>query len=147
MSMAWEHINDADEIVAVVRALFRDVRVRRFPTPLRQASLYAAVEGTDLRSRSRAGGSGKPSGRQRVVVNERRRSVLPRCALVEMEPLLPTLRSVAQKTAPEAGMTRTESPTPGKGEVDALQPCRHVDRGHALDAPPSRSSTVAVVAR
>jgi hypothetical protein len=38
--MRHEHANRAVEIEAIVRHFFRNVRVRRFPTPARQFSLY-----------------------------------------------------------------------------------------------------------
>jgi SAM-dependent methyltransferase len=41
--MAWEHINTAKEIEAVVAALFETVRVRRFPGPTIDTSIYTAI--------------------------------------------------------------------------------------------------------
>jgi len=45
--MRHEHVNTSDEIVALVRLLFRDVRIRRFPLPHRHLSLYAYIEARD----------------------------------------------------------------------------------------------------
>lgn len=42
--MRHEHVNTAPEIVALLRWFFRDVRVRRFPTPWHALSLYAYLE-------------------------------------------------------------------------------------------------------
>ncbi len=42
--MAYEHVNTAPEILAVLRLIFREVEVRRFPTFWHQMSLYAHVE-------------------------------------------------------------------------------------------------------
>lgn len=41
--MRHEHVNDADEIIAIVRHYFQDVEVSRFPTPAHHLSLYAYV--------------------------------------------------------------------------------------------------------
>ena len=45
--MRHEHVNRADEILEIVRYLFRDVTCRRFPTPVKHLSFY-----TTLRARS-----------------------------------------------------------------------------------------------
>jgi SAM-dependent methyltransferase len=45
--MAYEHVNTAPEILEVLRLIFREVEVRRFPTFLHQLSLYAHVEARD----------------------------------------------------------------------------------------------------
>lgn len=45
--MRHEHLSTAPEIVAVIRQFFGKVRVRRFPTPFHQLSLYAYVEATE----------------------------------------------------------------------------------------------------
>lgn len=45
--MRHEHVNTSDEIIALVRLLFRDVRVKRFPLPHRHLSLYAYIEARD----------------------------------------------------------------------------------------------------
>lgn len=42
--MRHEHVNTASEIMAVVRYLFRDVLVSRFPLPWHHASFYAYIE-------------------------------------------------------------------------------------------------------
>jgi hypothetical protein len=42
--MRHEHVNTASEIMAVVRYLFRDVHVSRFPLPWHHASFYAYIE-------------------------------------------------------------------------------------------------------
>lgn len=42
--MRHEHVNRADEILRVLRHLFDDVRVARFPTPLHHLSFYTAIE-------------------------------------------------------------------------------------------------------
>lgn len=43
--MRHEHVNTAPEIITLVRHLFRDVKVRRFPTPFHHFSLYGYIEG------------------------------------------------------------------------------------------------------
>jgi hypothetical protein len=45
--MRHEHVNAAPEIIAVVRHLFRDVRVSRFPLPWHHFSFYAYLEARD----------------------------------------------------------------------------------------------------
>lgn len=45
--MKHEHINDADEIEAVVKQYFAKVKVRRFPLPLRHLSVYTYIEATE----------------------------------------------------------------------------------------------------
>jgi hypothetical protein len=45
--MRHEHLNTAAEIVAVVRHLFRDVRLSRFPLPLHHLSFYSYIEARD----------------------------------------------------------------------------------------------------
>jgi SAM-dependent methyltransferase len=42
--MRHEHVNRAREIEAVIRHLFADVSVRRYPTPFHQLSFYAYLE-------------------------------------------------------------------------------------------------------
>jgi hypothetical protein len=42
--MRHEHVNSAAEIIALVRYLFADVRISRFPLPLHHLSLYAYIE-------------------------------------------------------------------------------------------------------
>jgi hypothetical protein len=42
--MRHEHLNSAPEIVAILRHLFADVRLTRFPLPLHHASFYTYVE-------------------------------------------------------------------------------------------------------
>jgi hypothetical protein len=44
VAMRHEHINDAPEIIDVVRWFFEDVRIRRFPLRWHHASLYAYIE-------------------------------------------------------------------------------------------------------
>jgi hypothetical protein len=44
--MRHEHVNKALEIEALVRHLFDEVRVSRFPTPFHQLSFYAYIEGS-----------------------------------------------------------------------------------------------------
>jgi hypothetical protein len=41
--MRHEHVNRADEILAVVQYLFREVEVHRFPTPAKHFSFYTAL--------------------------------------------------------------------------------------------------------
>lgn len=41
--MKWEHINTAPEIESVVRAIFDDVRITRFPGPTLDTSLYTCL--------------------------------------------------------------------------------------------------------
>lgn len=41
--MRHEHVNEASEVLSLIRYLFRQVSVRRFPTPLHQFSLYTAI--------------------------------------------------------------------------------------------------------
>lgn len=41
--MAWEHINTAREIQGVIAALFDTVRVKRFPGPTTDTSVYTAI--------------------------------------------------------------------------------------------------------
>jgi hypothetical protein len=45
--MEYEHVNDANEIEALVRYFFRDVRIQRFPVGSRQLSLYSYLEARD----------------------------------------------------------------------------------------------------
>lgn len=55
VAMRHEHINDASEIVDVIRWFFADVAVRRFPLPFHHASLYTYVEArSPRRDRCRA---------------------------------------------------------------------------------------------
>lgn len=42
--MRHEHINDATEIIAIVRHYFEDVRVRWFPPPARHLAFYGLIE-------------------------------------------------------------------------------------------------------
>jgi hypothetical protein len=42
--MRHEHVNDAAEIVAIVRHFFEDVRVRWFPLPALHLAFYGYVE-------------------------------------------------------------------------------------------------------
>ncbi len=42
--MRYEHVNDADEILAVLRHFFAFVTVRRFPSPFRHLSFYTYAE-------------------------------------------------------------------------------------------------------
>lgn len=42
--MRHEHLNSAPEIIAILRYLFADVRLNRFPLPLHHASFYTYVE-------------------------------------------------------------------------------------------------------
>jgi hypothetical protein len=42
--MRHEHINDATEIISVIRYFFEDVRVRWFPLPTRHLAFYGAIE-------------------------------------------------------------------------------------------------------
>lgn len=42
--MRHEHINDADEIEAVIRYFFSDVRICRYPLPLRHLSFYSYLD-------------------------------------------------------------------------------------------------------
>lgn len=42
--MRYEHLNDAPEILAVLRWFFRKVSVRRFPLPIHHLSFYAYLE-------------------------------------------------------------------------------------------------------
>ncbi len=44
VAMRHEHVNDAPEIIEVIRWFFDRVRLRRFPSPLHHASLYTYVE-------------------------------------------------------------------------------------------------------
>ena len=41
--MRHEHVNNADEITAVMRVFFDDVSVSRFPTPFKHGSFYTAL--------------------------------------------------------------------------------------------------------
>lgn len=60
--MRHEHLNTAAEIEAVVRNFFGDVKVSRFPLPLRQLSFYTYVEARQpLRQRAAAFLEGRPS--------------------------------------------------------------------------------------
>ena len=47
--MRHEHLSTDLEILAVVRHFFEDVRIWRFPLPLRHLSLYAALEASSPR--------------------------------------------------------------------------------------------------
>jgi hypothetical protein len=47
--MRHEHVNDAPGILAVVRHLFDEVKIARFPTPIHQLSFYAYLEATGPR--------------------------------------------------------------------------------------------------
>lgn len=47
--MRHEHINTADEIEAIVRRFFADVKVRRFPFDAKHLSMYTYLEGTNSR--------------------------------------------------------------------------------------------------
>lgn len=47
--MAWEHINSAAEIQAVIEALFERTRVKRFPGPTISSSVYTAIFATGPR--------------------------------------------------------------------------------------------------
>lgn len=42
--MRHEHVNDAKDIIAVVRHFFEDVTLKRFPTPFHQLSFYTYLE-------------------------------------------------------------------------------------------------------
>lgn len=42
--MRYEHVNDAQEIYSLIDHFFSDMTIRRFPLPLHQLSLYAAIE-------------------------------------------------------------------------------------------------------
>lgn len=42
--MRHEHVNRADEIVRLLRHLFEEVRIARFPTPLHHFSFYACLD-------------------------------------------------------------------------------------------------------
>jgi hypothetical protein len=42
--MRHEHINDAAEIIAIIRYFFEDVRVRWFPLPARHLAFYGFIE-------------------------------------------------------------------------------------------------------
>jgi len=42
--MKHEHVNTAPEIISLVKYLFSDVKVCRFPTPMHNFSLYAYIE-------------------------------------------------------------------------------------------------------
>lgn len=59
--MRHEHVNNANEIIAIVRHFFEDVRIRRFPTPFHHASFYSYLEAQrprrDLASAFLAGGA------------------------------------------------------------------------------------------
>jgi hypothetical protein len=58
--MRHEHLNSAPEIIAILRHLFADVRLRRFPLPLHHASFYTYIEARDpdhARCRALAGGA------------------------------------------------------------------------------------------
>jgi SAM-dependent methyltransferase len=46
--MRHEHVNTAREIVAVVRHMFREVSIRRFPLPLLHGSFYTYLEARDV---------------------------------------------------------------------------------------------------
>lgn len=46
--MRYEHINDAEDILAVLRYFFTEVTVRRFPLPLHHLSFYAYVEASGV---------------------------------------------------------------------------------------------------
>lgn len=42
--MRHEHVNNADEIITLVKHFFRDVKIKRFPLPLKHLSLYTYIE-------------------------------------------------------------------------------------------------------
>jgi hypothetical protein len=42
--MRHEHINNASEIIAIVRHFFFDVRIRWFPLPARHFAFYGYIE-------------------------------------------------------------------------------------------------------
>ena len=42
--MRHEHVNSADEIIALTKYFFENVSIRRFPLPSKNASLYTALE-------------------------------------------------------------------------------------------------------
>jgi SAM-dependent methyltransferase len=43
----YEHINDAEEIIDLVKIYFEDVKVRRFPLPWLHLSFYSYIEATE----------------------------------------------------------------------------------------------------
>ncbi len=45
--MRYEHVNDAHEILTVLRHFFKSVKVRRFPSPLHHLSFYTYVEAAE----------------------------------------------------------------------------------------------------
>jgi hypothetical protein len=45
--MRHEHVNNADEIIAITRYFFRHVRIRRFPLPTKHLSLYTSLRARD----------------------------------------------------------------------------------------------------
>lgn len=45
--MRFEHINTDKDIMRVIETFFSTVKVRRFPLPLRHASIYAYIEASD----------------------------------------------------------------------------------------------------
>ncbi|MDX1975087.1 MAG: hypothetical protein SFT92_05365 [Rickettsiales bacterium] len=47
--MRHEHVNDADEIIQLVRYFFEKVRVKRFPLPHAHLSLYSYIEASKPR--------------------------------------------------------------------------------------------------
>lgn len=46
--MEHEHLNDAHEIIEIVRYFFKDVRIKRFPFPFLHGSLYTYIEARNL---------------------------------------------------------------------------------------------------
>lgn len=48
--MRHEHINNADEIIAIVRHYFHDVRLRWFPLPTKHLAFYGFIEARDPKS-------------------------------------------------------------------------------------------------
>lgn len=42
--MRHEHVNNADEIITLVKYFFREVKIRRFPLPFKHLSLYTYLE-------------------------------------------------------------------------------------------------------
>lgn len=47
--MRHEHVNNAKEIIALVKYFFTDVKIKRFPTPLHMLSLYTYLEASHPR--------------------------------------------------------------------------------------------------
>lgn len=45
--MRYEHINDADEIIAILEYFYGSVKISRFPLPSNHLSLYAYLEASD----------------------------------------------------------------------------------------------------